>query len=51
MIKSKWRKKALVPVAILAAVAMTTTASSTVLALAADAVTTGGVSKYYSDYD
>lgn len=52
MIKTKWRKRAMIPFAVLAAVAMTATATaSTLSSVALAAENANETAKFYSDYD
>ena len=50
MIKSKWCKRTLVPLALLTAATMFTVATGNTLLTVAEAAS-GETSKYYSDYD
>lgn len=52
MIKTKWRKRAMIPFAVLAAVAMTATATASTLSpVALAAENANETAKFYSDYD
>lgn len=51
MIKTKWRKRAMIPFAVLAAVAMTATATaSTLSSVALAAENANETAKFYSDF-